>query len=154
VSVDAGRLLCGFATVFDEDAVDGRRAHMSFEFRALLGDFVLPLWVNHFPQLTSAHQGVGRTLRFAMVLKPPNGIPRGLLMLAAFDANPYGDSALEVVRNGQFSGLSLGGNGRPEVSLTDRPAYENARVLGVGQDAASVWELLTGSALDEPAVAS
>jgi hypothetical protein len=160
VSVDVDRLICGFAAVYGEDARDLRGPHAADEFRALLPvdeSNGLRLWVDHAPVFLSrggVRPGVGLVLRFAEVDGRPY-TPHGLLMLAAVDQDELGDSVLQVVRDGQFTAFSLGGNGRPEVSLTDRPAYENARVVGIGQDAADAWELLTGtSVLDELAVAS
>ena len=53
----------------------------------------------------------------------------------------------EAVARGELWGLSLGGNGRAEISLTGMPAYTNCRVVGWGVDALAAWELLTGVAL-------
>jgi hypothetical protein len=39
--------------------------------------------------------------------------------------------------------FSLGGNGKAEVSLTDRPAFTNCRVVGWGAGALAAWKLLT-----------
>jgi hypothetical protein len=51
----------------------------------------------------------------------------------------------EAVACGELWAFSLGGNGKAEVSLTDRPAFTNCRVVEWGAHALAAWELLTGA---------
>lgn len=52
---------------------------------------------------------------------------------------------LDAVVRGELWAFSLGGNGKAEVSLTDRPAFTNCRVVGWGASALAAWELLTAT---------
>ena len=65
--------------------------------------------------------------------------------------NGIGLGVFEQVAIGELWGFSLGGNGVPEVSLTDRPAYASSRVVGCGPAALTAWELLTGTPAIDPA---
>jgi hypothetical protein len=69
------------------------------------------------------------------------------LCLVELDDNEIGRGVLDAVARGELWAFSLGGNGKAEVSLTDRPAFTNCRVVGWGADALGVWELLAGAVL-------
>jgi hypothetical protein len=103
--------------------------------------------VNHLPVITSsgAHD-VGRVSHFAIVDGPPP-IPSGVLCLCELDDNDIGRGMFDAVIGGELWAFSLGGNGKAEVSLTDRPAFTNCRVVGWGMEALAAWDLLTEAAL-------
>jgi hypothetical protein len=64
------------------------------------------------------------------------GPRQALLILGEVAPGPIGFGVLQAVASGQLSGLSMGGDGRMEISLTDRPAYHSCQVLGCGAAAA------------------
>jgi hypothetical protein len=141
-------LVCGFTVVFDEPSVDGRPAERreDYDWFPAFAD-TLPVRVNHLPVITSSGvYNVGRVSHFAIVDGPPP-IPNGVLCLVDLDDNEIGRGVLDAVVRGELWAFSLGGNGKAEVSLTDRPAYTNCRVVGWGAEALAAWELLTGAAL-------
>ena len=96
---------------------------------------------------------IGTARRFAPIEYPVNG----LLVLAEIDhAEGYGDSVLSELRSSlgiwagrTVWGLSVGvhlvdGLVIPyEISITSRPAFPDAKVLAVGQEAVDTFELLT-----------
>jgi hypothetical protein len=96
---------------------------------------------------------LGTIERFAAVTHPAPG----LLVLGQIAENGYGDSALRDIQKSlsyQFFspdwGLSIAGlwdgEGQAiiqEISLTRRPAYTDARVLGIGAEAVETWNMLT-----------
>jgi hypothetical protein len=84
---------------------------------------------------------VGRVRKFAIVNGPPP-IPHGVLCMAELDDTPLGLSIFAAIARDQLWGLSLGGDGRPEISLTDRPAYTNCRIVGWGEHARRSWNAL------------
>lgn len=141
-------LVCGFTVVFDEPSEDGRPALRREDYK-WFPDFAntLPVRVNHLRAITSSGAyDVGRVSHFAIVDGSPP-IPGGVLCLVELDDNEIGRGVLDAVVRAELWAFSLGGNGRAEVSLTDRPAFMNCRVVGCGPDALSAWELLTGAAL-------
>jgi hypothetical protein len=146
VNVDADRAIVGFPVVFDEPSVDGRPADRREDYEPL-ASFAepLPLWINHHPAITpSGLSDAGRVMNFAVVDgRAP--IPAGVVCLAEVADNDVGRSVLSAVARGQLWGLSLGGDGRPEISLTNRPAFTNCRVVGYGAAALTAWELLTAT---------
>jgi hypothetical protein len=140
--------LCGFTVVFGEPSVDGRPADRREDYE-LFPDFFneLPLRVDHHLIVTSSGAyNAGHVSRFAIVDGAPP-VPSGVLCLAFCDDNSIGRSVFEAVARGDLWALSLGGNGKAEVSLTGKPAYTNCRVVGLGPDALTSWEPLTGAAL-------
>jgi hypothetical protein len=141
-------LVCGFTVVFDEPSADGRPPDRreEYDWFPSFAD-TLPVRVNHLPVITSSGAyDVGRVGHFAIVDGSPP-IPSGVLCLAELDDNDIGRGVLDAVGRGDLWALSLGGNGKAEISLTDRPAFTNCRVVGWGADALGAWELLTGAAL-------
>lgn len=141
------QLVCGYVVVFGEPSKDGRPAeHLDDGYRALVAVGAgLPLLVDHLPAVTprGVHPFYGQVVDLALVTTIP-GLPAGIVGLVQVDADDFGDSLIAAVRSGQLWAFSLGGNGRPEVSLTSRPAFASCRVLGLGADALSAWELLSG----------
>jgi hypothetical protein len=83
---------------------------------------------------------VGRVPKFAIVKGPPP-IPSGVLCQGELDNTPLGLSIFAAVSRGELHSLSLGGDGRPEISLTARPAYTNCKIIGWGDHARSSWEV-------------
>ena len=140
--------VAGFCTVFDEPSVDGRPAERRADFEwfpAFFGE--LPLRVDHHLIVTSSGAyNAGKVSRFAIV-DGAAPVPTGVLCLAFCDDNSIGRSVFEAVVRGDLWALSLGGNGRAEISLTGKPAYTNCRVVGWGMDALRAWELLAGAEL-------
>jgi hypothetical protein len=107
----------------------------------------LPVRVNHLPVITSSGvYDVGIVSHFAIV-DDPSPIPSGVLCLVELDDNDIGRGVFDAVACGELWAFSLGGNGKAEVSLTDRPAFTNCRVVGWGAEALRAWELLAGAAL-------
>jgi hypothetical protein len=153
-------LICGFATVFDQPGQDGSPPWRVEAFKRFLElEMAVDLRVDHGPLIDSrgfiANVGVAR--RFAAVTEP---LP-GLLCLAEIDhAGGYGDSILRdidsILRQRWLPpgwGMSIGGlmtEDRDvvqpfEVSLTRRPVFQDALVLGVGEGAVQAWELYAGT---------
>jgi hypothetical protein len=146
--MNTGLLVCGFTVVFDEPSEDGRPAERreNYDWFPSFAD-TLPVRVNHLPVITSSGvYDVGRVSHFAIV-NGPSPIPSGVLCLVELDDNEIGRGVFDAVASGELWAFSLGGNGKAEVSLTDRPAYTNCRVVGWAGDAVRAWELLSGAAL-------
>ena len=141
-------LVCGFTVVFDEPSTDERPAdrRAGYDWFPAFAD-TLPVRVNHLRVITSTGAyDVERVSHFAIVDGPPP-IPSGVLCLVELADNDIGRGVLDAVARSELWAFSLGGNGKAEVSLTDRPAFTNCRVVGFGADALAAWELLTGAAL-------
>jgi hypothetical protein len=154
---DPSRLLCGYATVYDQPRRDDGRSWSAEQFEEFVAlEIGVPLRVDHGP-LFDRHNvimSIGKCRRFASVTHP---VP-GLLMLAEVGCvGTYGDQLLhdlEVQRSQSWlpagwrfsigALVSEGGLVIPhEVSITSRPAYDAAVILEVGDGALSTWELLT-----------
>jgi hypothetical protein len=136
--------LVGYCVTFDEPSEDGRPPERREDYEAL-PDFAdeLPLLINHFPFITlSGFLPVGRCRSFAIVNGDLYGIPSGVLAYAELDRSWVGMSVMAAVSSGQLWGMSLGGNGQREVSLTDQPAFASDRILGWGASARTAWDLL------------
>jgi hypothetical protein len=95
---------------------------------------------------------------YAFSAVPTTSVPSGLLALGVFSNAPAGQARLAQVREApgewsvsvRFQDASDAEDRsqlylRRETSLTRDPALPSARVLGVGPDAATRWELLTNS---------
>jgi hypothetical protein len=145
--------LVGYCVSFDEPSEDGRPPDRREDYEAL-ADFAdeLPLLINHFPFITlSGFQPVGRCRSFAVVYGDPYNIPSGVLCYAELDRSWLGVSVLAAVSSGQLWAMSLGGNSKPEVSLTDTPAFQTNRILGCGPAARTAWDLLVPGVAPDPA---
>jgi hypothetical protein len=175
LSVNAARLLCGLATVFDAPSSDGTRWSAESFARWLELSSGLEMRLSHgavhrvgqMVQLPSGQiqfqpgtlqTSVGRWFRFAAVTA--GSTPAGLLALGGVDSGTVGDGVLGAVRDGTLSGLSLGADvwhdqhGDAELvvptecSLTSSPAFEQALVIGTGQAAVNVFEMLSGQRVE------
>lgn len=136
--------ITGYCVSFDQASEDGRPPEKRADYE-VLADFAdeLPLLINHFPFITSSgFRPVGRVIRFAVVDGEPFDIPSGVLAFGQLDRSWVGLSVLAAVSSGQLWGMSLGGNGQREVSLTDQPAFATNRILGWGPSARGAWDLL------------
>jgi hypothetical protein len=145
-------LVCGFCVVFDEPSEDGRPAERreEYDWFPSFAD-TLPVRINHLQVITSSGvYDVGRVSHFAIVDGSPP-IPSGVLCLVELDDNYIGRGVLDAVGRGELWAFSLGGNGKAEVSLTDRPAFTNCRVVGWGASALAAWKLLTEQAPEDVA---
>jgi hypothetical protein len=134
----------GYCVTFDQESEDGRPSERREDYE-VLADFAdeLPLLINHFPFITSSgFRPVGRVIRFAIVDGEPFSIPSGVLAFAELDCSWVGLSVLAAVSSGHLWGMSLGGDGSREVSLTDQPAFATNRILGWGPSARGAWDLL------------
>jgi hypothetical protein len=117
----------------------------------------VPILVDHGPLVASwgLVDNVGEIGRFAHVTYPLDA----MLILGQVDfAHGFGDTILDDLRMTLQQrymppgwGFSVGGWQDPdtgevvlsEVSLTRRPAYSDARVLGVGPEAVELFAMLT-----------
>jgi hypothetical protein len=143
----------GYCVTFDELSEDGRPPERRADYE-VLADFAdeVPLLINHFPFITSSGgQAVGRVINFAIIDGEPFGIPSGVLAFAELDRSWVGLSVLAAVSSGQLWAMSLGGDGKAEVSLTDTPAFRTSRILGWGQAARGAWDLLVPAVAPDPA---
>jgi hypothetical protein len=161
--VNPERLVCGLATLFDVPAGDDGLTWRAADF----ADFVsagagVPMLVDHRLPLEPS-EALGTWFGFAVLAEGTT--PAGLLAIGEFGHTPAGEGWLRMLgetvrwwdpRDPPPWGLSVragdaseAGDGSrrwlTEVSLTRKPAWSDARVLGVGEHAASVWELLTGN---------
>jgi hypothetical protein len=152
------RLVCGLCASLGE--WESRQFRQFLDWQAFGGEPV-PLLLDHQPALITPRSAepanAGTCLGFASVAAS-GGFPGGLLVLGALhpDSAP---SILAGMRRGQWLAMSVRGvehgfAGEPgdlwpvEVSLVSRVGAQldpSALVLGYGREAASVWELLTGS---------
>jgi hypothetical protein len=113
------------------------------------------LRVDHGPLINS--RGVIMNVGVVRGVAEISNTVNGLLILAEIDhAEGYGDGLLHDIRSilsqtwlPAVWGLSIAAHVTEdtvlpyEISLTKRPAYENAKVLGVGEEALDTWNLLT-----------
>jgi hypothetical protein len=94
--------------------------------------------------------GVGAARRFAAVRIDAD--LSGMLALGELDESATGDMLLVQITRKRITGLSLAGGfaeGRgdiqpTELSIVHEGAHPSARILGVGAEALSAWNLLTG----------
>jgi hypothetical protein len=163
------RLLVGLATVFDRPSADRVKTRWPASAFQRFTDLspAIPVKLDHKAIVTAYSNGqiitsIGRTLDYA-ILPDSGSTPAGLLTLARLDAGDLGDGLLAQVRRGlgpwtgghrwgfSVHAAILDGDHSnvreawpTELSLTTKPAFEDALVLASGADALRVWELLTG----------
>jgi len=162
--VNPERLICGLATVFDAPSANGGGYWQAHHF----ADFVkscmaVKMLDSHRPPIGD-DEVLGSWRAFAVV--EAGSTPAGLLTIGEFGHSAYGQARLNELsasnapwgdpKPWEAWGLSVtagdvseAGDGTrrwlTEVSLTTKPAYADARVLGVGPYAGDVWRLLTGT---------
>jgi Homeodomain-like domain len=144
------------STVFDTPPRNGGKPWTAEHFDLMVDlELPVPLRYDHdrIFDLRGLAYDLGTVERFAITQYP---IDR-LLVLGQIAENGYGDSVLADLRKSlsyEFFapdwGLSIGGwwDGEDqaivrEISLTRSPAYRDARVLAVGEDAIETFNLLT-----------
>lgn len=150
-------VVCGLAAPFDEPAQDDRALVYTRDELERFAEIEtgLPVLWSHGPVIH--HRGVvnsiGRAFRFALVEQ--GSTPAGLLALVELDDTPWGRSLADEIRTGRVTGLSLGVDRLPgevawpfELSICHDPAFENARIIGIGEPALSAWQLLAGERID------
>lgn len=157
--MNTDRTIVGLATCFDVQPQRGRPWRAE-RFRDFLDDrypSAVPLRVDHGPLVSRAGvtNSIGVARAFAAVKIP---VP-GLMCLAEVEAaGGLGDWLLHDIESILSQkwlppgwGMSLGASVLDdmvvpfEVSVTRSPAFEDAVVLGVGEAAMSIWDLLTGA---------
>jgi hypothetical protein len=156
---DLDRTICGVATVYGQRRRDGRAGFSAQQFQDFLDlQIAIPLRVDHGP-LVNSHgviMNVGVARHFTEIKYPTDG----LLCLAEVDhAEGYGDSLLADIAAitaqtwlPKCWGLSIAAHVTEdlvlpyEVSVTRSPAYAEALILGVGEDAIESWILLSDMA--------
>lgn len=174
------RAVVGMATVFGEPDRKEGTVWCAEQFAGLIASQMgVEMWVNHLPPGDPLSLGVVGTWRAFAAIDAFEDQPAGLLTLGDFGHSPRAQDLMERVqqaydplsRNGRW-GLSVtaadasadedGSDLRlKEISLTQEtfgprgefksgPAFERARVIGVGPYALDVWRLLTGQ--EPPAV--
>ncbi len=155
---DPSRLICGLATIFGiPNPNDQRIIYVDDMFQRFLDlEIAVPLRLDHGPVITNhgCIRYIGAARKFRAVEYPTSG----LLVLAEIDDIPevaelFAD--LQAITSQRWLepawGMSIGcdvvleeGIARPfEVSLTRNRAFEDAKILAVGEQAMSTWELLT-----------
>ena len=153
-STDPARAFCGFGTTFESPTDWSADA-----FRRWVGlRFGLPVQLSHDVVISSA--GVFKEIGWVTdsALVDESSIhPGGLLVLGHLHAGVVGDRVLEDVNNPHPRrprwGLSLGARVHreggtvtlalpEELSVTLRPAHRRAMILGVGDRAREVWDVL------------
>src|SRR6476659_6141332 len=153
--MDEFRLLVGLATTYDVPARDDGSRWSAEEFKDFVdAELTVPLMLNHEPIINSwgITPSVGTVRRFASVEYPV----KGLLCLAEVGAaDGWGDSILRDVGKALSQeylpsawGMSVRASNiearqwwLTEVSITRRPAYSDAKILGIGPDALDIWQL-------------
>jgi hypothetical protein len=153
---DPARAICGIATVFSQPSPNDGRIWKVEQFEQFLDlETAVPLRVDHGPLITNhgVIRSVGMVRRFATVTWPTHGL---LIMAEVDDADGFGDQLLHDITAVTTQtwlphawGLSLGAlvaedAAMPfEVSVTRSPAFEDAKILGVGEQAMNTWRMLT-----------
>ena len=153
MSNDIDLSITGYCVSFDQPSEDGRPPEERASYE-VLADFCeeIPLWVGHFPLITSSgFRAVGRVINFAVIDGEHWNIPSGVLAYAELTRDWVGVSVFAAISSGQLWALSLGGNGKREVSLADQPAFRTNRILGWGPAARKVWDLLVPGVAPDPA---
>ncbi len=156
------RAIVGLAAVFGEPDVshgDVWQARQFADFaEAHLG--VDMLLEHRWPDDLDSPGSLGTWREFAAIAE--GSTPAGLLAIGEFGHSPTAEHLLRDLSTAYDPVTGVGGWGLSvtaadastwedgsrlwvkEVSLTRRPAYEQARVIAIGRHALDVWELLTG----------
>jgi hypothetical protein len=123
-------LACGPTVVFDEPSENGRPAERreDYDWFHSFAD-TLPVRVNHLPVITSSASTRSGGLAISRSWTAHRQFRAGLC-LVELDDNDISRGLFGSVTRGELWAFSLGGNGKAEVSLTDRPAFTNCRVVG------------------------
>jgi hypothetical protein len=158
MKINAHRVVCGLATVFDQPSLKDGDSWSAEIFR----DWVdvaqpIPLLYDHTPIFSpwGVTPKLGTAYRFAEVSYPVHGI---LALCEIEAADGWGDSALADIKSILSQrylpaawGLSIAVYPAEdmsfvvpfELSLTKRPSFEDCKILGVGCDAIDLWHDLT-----------
>jgi hypothetical protein len=155
----AERLICGMATIFDQPSQnDGDQWSAGIFHDWLEIAQPLPLLYDHGPIFNTwgVTQKLGTAHRFAEVRYPVHG----LMALCEIDfADGWGDSVLKDISSilsqqwlpsaWAFSIAVYPADDWSmvvpfELSLTKRPSFDDARILGTGDEALEFWSLATG----------
>jgi len=144
---DPERAICGIATAFGQPSPNDGRSWKAEQFRDFLAlETAVSLRVDHGPLITNRGMimSVGMVRQFATVTWPTHGL---LIMAEVDDAGGFGDELLRDIAAVTTQtwlphgwGLSVAAH---EVSVTRSPAFEDAKILGVGEQAMSTWRMLT-----------
>ena len=166
------RLICGFATVYDEPSIDGTIMHRAEQFERFLRD---PLLLG-YPQILlfhrdplSARERMGYWYAFRGVAGV-DGRPDGLLALGLLGESPSARTIAEEVGSDVTKwALSIGAKDVSDAEdgsqlwLTEttigrrlqpgekpqpgvHTAFDRAAVLRIGETCAEAWEVVTGEA--------
>jgi hypothetical protein len=155
--MNPSRALCGLATTYGQPSANDGRVWAPEHFAEFIECEVgIPLRVDHGPLLNSRGviANVGIVRRFASVTYPRPGL---LILAEVSSAEGFGDQLLaDLTLMTQQSwlppswSLSVGALVYDEsvaipheISIVNRPAYSDARILSAGEDAIETWSLLT-----------
>lgn len=156
------RAIVGLVTTFGEPDVNDGTVWQARQFAEFADEYLaVEMLLEHRHPLDVDSPGVLGTWReFAAVAE--GSTPAGLLAIGEFGYSPTAENLLRQLADDHDPivgvvgwGLSVtAADASPhedgslmwvkEASLTRRPAYEQARVIGVGPYALDVWTLLTG----------
>jgi hypothetical protein len=157
---NSSRAICGFATLFGVRSANGYLWQAEQFQRFVDLQIGVPLRVDHGSLITN--RGCLRYIGIARYFAAVESPAPGLLCVAELDHDDFGfgDQVIAdlVAMTSQrwlpaSWGMSIGARYTEdmivpyEVSITQSPGFEDARILGVGPEALSTWELLTGSAV-------
>lgn len=150
------RAICGIATAFGQPSPNDGRSWKAEQFRDFLAlETAVPLRVDHGSLITGRGviMHIGMVRRFATITYPTHGL---LIMAEVDDAEGFGDELLHDIAAitsqtwlPHIWGLSIAAYVTEdaalpyEVSVTRSPAYPDAKILGVGEQAMSNWRMLT-----------
>jgi hypothetical protein len=157
---DPSRLICGLATLFGVRSANGYLWSVEQFQRFLDLQIGIPLRVDHGSLITNrgAIRYIGTARYFATVESPAPG----LLCVAELDHDDFGFGEQVIADLVAMTSqrwlppnwaMSIGARYTEdlimpyEVSITQSPAFEDARILAVGPEALSTWELLAGSVI-------
>jgi hypothetical protein len=154
--IDPTRAITGLATVFDTAPKSGKPwGAQHFDIATGL-ELAIPLRLNHEPIISSwgLTDSIGTVERFVAVDYPTPGL---LILAEIGEANGFGDGIIRDIKKSlsfeyfdptwSFSvGALWDGEDQViirEISLTKSPAYVDARLLAVGEEAVDPFGMLT-----------